>query len=130
MEPNLSEQVIRAEACLAGGGEMGEMMRRTDWRRTELGPVASWPQSLRTAISMMLESRFAMVVAWGPQFRLFYNDRYRPILGDKHPALGRPLAEVFPEVWDVVGPAFERVRRGEAFAIDDWLLGTRSLSDA
>jgi signal transduction histidine kinase len=101
---------------------MGEMMRHTDWRRTELGPVARWPQSLRTAISMMLESRFAMVVAWGPQFRLFYNDRYRPILGDKHPALGRPLADVFPEVWDVVGPAFERVRRGEAFAIDDWLL--------
>ena len=68
---------------------MGEMMRHTDWKRAELGPVASWPQSLRTAISMMLESRFAMVVAWGPQLRLFYNDRYRPILGEKHPALGR-----------------------------------------
>jgi len=60
---------------------------------------------------------------WGPEFRFFYNDRYRPILGTKHPAaLGTPGAEIFPEVWDVVGPEFERVRRGDAFAIDDWLL--------
>ena len=109
--------------CLAGGGEMGALMRSTDWRRTIFGPVSDWPQSLRTAISMMLESRFAMVVAWGPEFRFFYNDRYRPVLGTKHPsALGTPGAEIFPEVWSVVGPEFERVRRGEAFAIDDWLL--------
>jgi signal transduction histidine kinase/DNA-binding NarL/FixJ family response regulator len=116
-------QETRAEDCLAGGGEMGAMMRRTAWSRTPVGPVASWPQSLRTAISIMLESRFAMVVAWGPEFRFFYNDRYLPVLGSKHPhSLGAPGLEIFPEVWDVVGPEFERVRRGEAFAIDDWLL--------
>jgi signal transduction histidine kinase/two-component SAPR family response regulator len=64
-----------------------------------------------------------MVVAWGAEFRFFYNDRYRPILGTKHPAsLAAPGVEIFPEVWPVVGPEFERVRRGEAFAIDDWLL--------
>ncbi len=102
---------------------MGALMRATDWRQTVFGSVADWPQSLRTAISIMLESRFAMVVAWGPEFRFFYNDRYRPILGTKHPAaLGAPGAEIFPEVWSVVGPEFERVRRGEAFAVDDWLL--------
>jgi PAS domain S-box-containing protein len=111
------------EDCLAGGGEMGALMRATRWDQTIFGPVAAWPQSLRTAISIMLESRFAMVVAWGPDFRFFYNDRYRPVLGTKHPAsLGTPGAEIFPEVWSVVGPEFERVRRGEAFAIDDWLL--------
>ena len=110
--------------CLAGGGDMGALMRSTDWSRTVFGPVIEWPQSLRTAISIMLESRFAMVVAWGLDFRFFYNDRYRPVLGTtKHPAaLAAPGAEIFPEVWDVVGPEFERVRRGEAFAIDDWLL--------
>src|ERR1043166_763418 len=108
---------------LAGGGEMGALMRATDWRQTPVGRVDDWPQSLRTAISIMLESRFAMVVAWGPDFRFFYNDRYRPILGTKHPAaLGTPGSEIFPEGGDVVGPEFERVRRGEAFAIDDWLL--------
>ena len=102
---------------------MGALMRATDWGRTVFGPVGAWPQSLRTAISIMLESRFAMVVAWGPESRFFYNDRYRPILGSKHPAaLGTPGAEIFPEVWSVVGPEFERVRRGESFAIDDWLL--------
>src|SRR5690349_18712635 len=112
------------EDCLSGGGEMGALMRSTNWAATAVGPVSDWPQSLRTAISIMLESRFAMVVAWGAEFRFFYNDRYRPILGmTKHPAaLGAPGVEIFPEVWPVVGPEFERVRRGEAFAIDDWLL--------
>jgi PAS domain S-box-containing protein len=112
------------EDCLSGGGEMGALMRATNWAATAFGPVSAWPQSLRTAISIMLESRFAMVVAWGADFRFFYNDRYRPILGTtKHPAaLGAPGVEIFPEVWPVVGPEFERVRRGEAFAIDDWLL--------
>jgi signal transduction histidine kinase len=114
---------LSPDDCLAGGGDMGALMRSTGWTRSAIGPVAKWPQSLRTAISIMLESRFAMVVAWGPEFRFFYNDRYRPILGTKHPAaLGKPGGEIFPEVWSVVGPEFERVRRGEAFAIDDWLL--------
>ena len=101
---------------------MGALMRETDWRETPFGPVEGWPQSLRTAVSIMLESPFAMVVAWGPEFRFFYNDRYQPILGVKHPALGKAGAAIFPEVWNVVGPEFERVRRGEAFAIDDWYL--------
>jgi signal transduction histidine kinase len=102
---------------------MGALMRATDWATTPFGPVEDWPQSLRTAVSIMLESRFAMVVAWGPDFRFFYNDRYQPILGAKHPAaLGKAGAEIFPEVWAVVGPEFERVRRGESFAIDDWYL--------
>ena len=102
---------------------MGAMMRAVQWDHTVFGPVGQWPQSLRTAVSMMLESRFAMVVAWGPDFRFFYNDRYRPILGTKHPAaLGTPAPEIFPEIWTVIGPEFERVRRGESFALDDWLL--------
>ncbi|HTJ45462.1 MAG TPA: ATP-binding protein [Kofleriaceae bacterium] len=114
----------RAEDCLAGGGEMGAFMRGFDWSRHPLGPVSRWPQSLRTAVSMMLESRFAMVVAWGRDFRFFYNDRYRPVLGaSKHPrALGAPAREIFPEVWHAIGPEFERTLRGEAFAMDDWLL--------
>jgi signal transduction histidine kinase/PAS domain-containing protein len=113
----------RPEDCLAGGGEMGAMMRAVDWSATPLGPVMRWPQSLRTALSMMLESRFAMVIAWGPEFRFFYNDRYRPILGAKHPrALGTPAAEIFPEIWDLIGPEFARTRRGETFAFDDWYL--------
>ena len=109
--------------ALAGGGEMGALIRATDWSQSPFGPAHQWPQSLRTALSIMLESRFAMVVAWGPEFRFFYNNGYRPVLGTKHPAaLGKPGHEIFPEVWDVVGPEFERVRRGESFAVEDWLL--------
>ncbi|HET8798068.1 MAG TPA: ATP-binding protein, partial [Thermoanaerobaculia bacterium] len=113
----------RPADCLAGGGAMGALMRAADWSATPLGAVEVWPQSLRTAISIMLESKFAMVVAWGPDYRFFYNDRYQPILGSKHPAaLGMPGAKIFPEVWDVVGPEFDRAWRGEPFAVDDWLL--------
>jgi PAS domain S-box-containing protein len=122
LRPSPARQ-LRPEDGLAGGGEMGSMMRAVDWSATSLGPVGRWPQSLRTALSMMLESRFAMVVAWGPEFRFFYNDRYRPILGAKHPhALGTPGAEIFPEIWDLIGPEFARTRRGETFALDDWYL--------
>ncbi|HZU85129.1 MAG TPA: ATP-binding protein, partial [Polyangiaceae bacterium] len=110
--------------CLAGGGEMGALMRSFDWTRTKLGPVASWPQSLRTAVSIMLDSAFGMVVAWGPEFIFLYNDRYRPVLGaTKHPsAMGKRTCDVFPEVWDFVGPLFEKTRRGESVALDDVLL--------
>jgi signal transduction histidine kinase/DNA-binding response OmpR family regulator len=118
-----AQQDRAAHDCLSGGGNMGALMRATDWGATPFGRVEQWPQSLRTAVSIMLESPFAMVVAWGRDFRFFYNDRYQPILGAKHPAaLGRAGAEIFPEVWGVVGPEFERVRRGESFAIDDWYL--------
>src|SRR5579864_4272897 len=109
--------------ALSGGGEMGELIRAKNWGKTALGPPHEWPQSLRTALSIMLEARFPMVVAWGSDFRFFYNNGYRPILGTKHPAaLGAPGHEIFPEIWELVGPEFERVRRGESFAVEDWLL--------
>src|SRR5688572_11711953 len=113
-----------ASDFLLGGGEMGERMRETDWSRTPLGDSEAWPRSLKTSISIMLASRFAMVVAWGPDFRFFYNDRYRPVLGaTKHPgALGTPAAEIFPEAWPFIGPLFESTRRGEAVALDDVLI--------
>jgi signal transduction histidine kinase len=112
------------ERVLAGGGEMGRLMREVDWARTPLGAVESWPQSLRTAVSIMLESRFAMVVAWGPEFIFLYNDRYRPVLGStKHPrALGRPTREIFPEVWDFIGPLFHQALSGDAVALDDVMI--------
>ena len=124
IEPTDTARSVRPEDCLSGGGEMGALVAPSTGRARSSDPVVTWPQSLRTALSIMLESQFAMVVAWGPEFRFFYNDRYRPVLGlTRHPAaLGRAGAEIFPEVWHAVGPEFERVRRGESFAIDDWLL--------
>jgi signal transduction histidine kinase/DNA-binding response OmpR family regulator len=109
---------------LSGGGNMGALMRAYDWGATPLGPPARWPQSLCTAVSIMLESHFAMVVAWGPEFIFLYNDRYRPVLGTtKHPqALGKPAREIFPEVWDYIGPLFRKALAGEAVALDDQLI--------
>jgi PAS domain S-box-containing protein len=109
---------------LAGGGEMGALMRRTDWSSTPLGAVETWPQSLRTAVSILLDSRFGMYIAWGPRYVQLYNDGYRPILGStKHPqALGNFAASTFAESWDIIGPMFDEVRRGNATGSDDWML--------
>ncbi len=109
---------------VAGGSEMSTLIRSKNWSKTSVGAIEAWPQSLRTTVSMMLESRFAMVVAWGPEFTFFYNDRYRPILGaTKHPyALGAPARQVFPEAWPFIGPLFHRTRVGESVALDDQLI--------
>jgi PAS domain S-box-containing protein len=104
---------------------MGVMMRAMDWAATPLGPVQSWPQSLRTTLSIMLAARYPMYVAWGPELIQFYNDAYRPILGaNKHPAaLGQRTPECLPEIWDFIGPMFRRVmEKGEAVGRADQLL--------
>jgi signal transduction histidine kinase/CheY-like chemotaxis protein len=105
----------KPEDCLAGGGEMGALMRSLDWSQTLLGPVSNWPQSLRTAVSILLASRFPMLIHWGPELVQFYNDGFRPILGDlKHPgALGQPAYPWWTEIWDLLTPMFERVMAGE-----------------
>ncbi len=88
---------------LAGGGEMGERIRAHDWAGTPLGPVVGWPQSLRTAASIMLNSRFPTFMTWGPALTSLYNDAYRPILGSKPETLGRSFPDVWPEIWPTVG---------------------------
>src|SRR6186713_3118749 len=83
---------------LGGGGEMGARMRALDWSGTALGPVEDWPQSLRSAVSICIGSRFPLVLYWGPRRVVLYNDAYAEILGGKHPwALGRPCPEVWSE---------------------------------
>ena len=89
-------------------------MRAKDWAATPLGPVEAWPQSLRTAVSILLNSRHPMFLAWGRQLGFLYNDGYAPIFGAKHPAaLGRPFAEVWSEIWEDIRPLVERALRGE-----------------
>src|SRR6185437_13190795 len=70
---------------LAGGGEMGARVRALDWSKTPLGPISKWPQSLKTSVSTCLNSRFPMLIWWGPQLVKIYNDAYRPLIGSKHP---------------------------------------------
>jgi PAS domain S-box-containing protein len=104
-----------AADCLAGGGRMGALMRAFDWSSTSLGPVDEWPQSLRTAVSIVLASGFPMMIVWGPDYIQLYNDAYRPVLGaTKHPAaLGQRACDCWPEIWDhVLGPMFGQVMAG------------------
>lgn len=92
------------------GSEMGHLVAATDWSSTPLGPHGAWSQALRIAVGTCLASRFPMLVVWGPELTEIYNDGYREILGGKHPhALGAPAKEIWPEIWDEIGPLFEQV---------------------
>ena len=90
---------------ISGGGEMGALVRSLDWSKTALGPLSTWPQSLRTIVSTCLSSRFPILIWWGPELVMIYNDALRLLLGNKHPrSMGQPGAEGWWEVWHVLGP--------------------------
>ncbi|WP_316793795.1 ATP-binding protein [Pedobacter frigoris] len=100
---------------LSGGGEMGELTRTFDWSSTVLGAPENWSQSLLTTVSIILNSRFPMFLWWGPELIQFYNDAYRPSLGNegKHPmALGQRGEECWPEIWPVIKPLIDQVMAG------------------
>jgi PAS domain S-box-containing protein len=102
--------------CFAGNSEVAALMRAMDWSQTAVGPVETWPQSLRIVVRIMLTSRYAMWMGWGSDLTFFYNDAYRPTLGVKHPqALGSSARKVWEEIWPEIGPRIETVlQTGEA----------------
>ncbi len=103
---------------LAGGGEMGERIRAFDWAGTPLGPAELWPQSLRSAVSILLPSKAQIVLFWGSQLITLYNDAYRPVFGAKHPhVLGLPAHQAWSEIWQAgLKDLFEGVlATGEAY---------------
>ena len=107
----------------AGGGELGELMRRRDWSATPLGPVEGWPRALRTCVRIMLTSRQPMFVWWGDELINLYNDAYRTIVGGKHPvALGQPASVVWREIWDSVGPRAASAMQQNEGTYDEALL--------
>jgi PAS domain S-box-containing protein len=90
---------------LAGGGEMGALIRAHDWNATPLGVPETWPQSLKTAIRIMLTSRQPIWIGWGRDLIFFYNNPYKSIIGGKHPvALGQPTEVVWREIWSDIAP--------------------------
>ncbi|MFC5485082.1 GAF domain-containing protein [Microvirga aerilata] len=95
-----------------------------DWSSTPLGPQETWPQSLRSSLSICLTSKFPTAIYWGPELYLLYNDAWSLIPAERHPwALGRPGAEVWADIWDVVGPQLARVlETGEGFSTYDQML--------
>lgn len=99
---------------------MGIVTRSHDWGSTPLGNIENWPQSLRTAVSIMLNSKHPMFIAWGRDLTFLYNDGYRAILGKKHPsAIGSRFADIWSEIWDDILPFIERALAGNATWSDD-----------
>lgn len=103
---------------------MGALMRAKNWAETPVGPVETWPQTLKTAVRMLLDTPFPMYIAWGSGYTQFYNDGYRPILGStKHPqALGSSSKDTFSEIWNIIGDMFDGVMKGEAVGFPDFML--------
>jgi PAS domain S-box-containing protein len=117
MNYNVTEST---EQFLSGGGEMGKLIRSMDWSQTPLGPIESWPQSLRTSVSLCLSSTFPILIAWGPETIQIYNDSYRPICGEMHPrSMGMNFRICWESALEVVGDKFTRGQQGEGTYIHD-----------
>jgi len=99
---------------------VARLLDAADWSRSPLGVPRDWPQSLRSIVELMLNSKFPMFVAWGPSLALLYNDAYAEVLGAKHPgALGRRFEDVWSEIWADVGPLAQRALSGEAVYLEN-----------
>ena len=113
-------EVPNATSSEAG---MRDRVLSYDWSASPLGPMTAWPQSLKTAVDIMLSSRYAMWLLWGSELTFFYNDAYRPTLGLKRSwALGSRSDEVWREIWPDIGPRIERVLNGGGATWDEGLL--------
>jgi PAS domain S-box-containing protein len=103
-----------ADRLFAGKSDMAARMRRFDWSATSIGPSHSWPQSLRTAVRIMLTSRQPIWIGWGKDLVYFYNDPYKSIIGGKDAwALGRPTSQVWREIWDDIAPMLAKAMTGD-----------------
>jgi len=115
---------------LRGGGEMGALIRAHDWSGSVLGPPRDWPQSLRTAVRLMLNAGHPMYIWWGETLACLYNDSYRQSIGpERHPrSLGQPGRQVWAEIWDIIGPQIDQVMagRGATWNVDHLVPITRN----
>jgi signal transduction histidine kinase/DNA-binding response OmpR family regulator len=102
------------------GGEVGELLRADAFEASGLGPVADWPSELISAYELVLDSKQAKFIAWGPDLAFLYNDAYTPIFQERHPrALGRPFSDVWADIWPQFGPIVARVLAGEAVMYEE-----------
>ncbi|WP_372992825.1 PAS domain-containing protein [Sulfitobacter sp.] len=112
---------------LAGTGEMARRIQTHDWYNHPFGPAETWPQSLRSALSICLNSAFATAIYWGPELRLLYNDAWAPIPGPRHPeALGARAEDIWHDIWHIIEPQFaELIQSGEGLVVEDQSLPMR-----
>ncbi|MEM1394612.1 MAG: PAS domain-containing protein, partial [Cyanobacteria bacterium P01_H01_bin.150] len=111
------EQISKfRENLFIGNSEMAALMSDFDWSKTPLNPVESWSQSLKTAIRIMLGSRYPMFICWGNSLITFYNDACIPLLGKNHlQVLGKSASEVWGNIWHLIGYQIETVLQENSF---------------
>nr|WP_207625319.1 MULTISPECIES: PAS domain S-box protein [unclassified Methylobacterium] len=112
---------------LAGGGEAARMIAERDWTDHPLGPPQTWPESLRTALSLILNSPESMILAWGPDLHFFFNDTYFPLLGPRLSwAMGERFDRVWADGWDQAKPIIDDAFAGKSRRFEDlpWKLAT------
>jgi PAS domain S-box-containing protein len=130
-EPNAREVLSSPPDFFAGGGEMTGLIRQTDWSRTPLGPIETWPQSLRTTVSLCLASNFPINIIWGPEHTQIYNDGYRVVCGEVHPrALGEDYSVTWASAWPAIGESFERALAGETMYLENQRMFLKRLNGA
>jgi PAS domain S-box-containing protein len=116
--------LARGVGRVQAGGAMAEAIREFAWERTAVGAVESWPESLVCTVNMMLESQFPMVLMWGAELVLLYNDAYQPLMAEKHPrVLGQRAQECWSEAWHLIsGRIMATLERGERFYFENQLI--------
>lgn len=112
------------QAFLTGGGQMGELIRSTDWSLNPLGIPGEWPSALKQTVSMMLTTTFPVLICWGENYIQLYNDAFRPINGqNKHPqALGGTAMDTYAEIWNTIGPMFKEVMSGQPLGFSNFMV--------
>ncbi len=104
-------------------GEMAERIKKHDWTSSSLGTTLSWPQSLKTAVELMVAAAQPVLITWGEEQTVIFNDHYLPILGDKQTwALGAPFADVWREIWEEYRPLMDAVMAGQSYFFRDRLV--------
>lgn len=109
---------------LTGGGDCAETIRQHDWSKSPLGDPQGWSAVLKTTVATMLASRFPQSLFWGPELILIYNDGYAPLMGKKPCGIGKPVAEVWSDVWDGLAPIAEAAMAGTPTFMEDHELVT------
>ena len=112
------------QTMFEGEGEMRRLFRETDWASTPFGAIENWSEVLKLSVGLCLNSRFPLILWWGPELTMLYNDSYVGHLRGKHPrALARAGKDVWTEIWPTIGPMLDGVfTTGEATYSDDFQL--------
>ena len=98
-------QNLKPQFAYLRDSEMANRVKEFDWSSTTLGPISTWPESLKTAAGICLNSKFPMHIWWGEDLICLYNDAYIQIIGSMHPeSLGLPAKKIWPDIWDVIEP--------------------------